>query len=606
MVMQQMRENTKWIMLITVVAFVALMVFEWGMDASGGSAAEVTGGELGKVNGSAITYAEWQQTYNSLYNQRQEELGSVSTAQNRAIEEEAWNQLVADRLINQELRRRGIRVTDEELRQAALYMPPPEFYQHEGFQTDGEFDLEKYHEFLRSPAVDPQLLFDLEQYYRRMIPRTKLFQQINASVVVTDGALWQAYRERNETASARFARLDPSELVPESAVTVSDSEIGSYYNQHQDEFERPARAEIRVVTIDKRPTATDTAAALERARELRREILEEGASFEVVARRESGDQISAERGGELGAVQRGQTVQGFDAAVWEAQTGRLTEPVQTEFGYHLIRVDERTEEEAQVAHILVPIELTIDSEDAMLARVDSLEILAERVSLTAAAEELGLDVRTTQITPVLSTLPNVGNVEEAIEWVFDESAIEGEASPVLENERYFFVVELISREDARVLTEEEAAPTIRAILVREKQREQARDIGRQMVDRIRAGASLEDAAAAAGVPVGDAESFTRLDFVPGLGQANAAIGAAFGLDVGEISGLIATPEAFFVVQTTDRTEADRTAWEAQRDMQRQQIVAMLQNQRIEQYIEGLREEARIDDRRDRVLRTTES
>jgi peptidyl-prolyl cis-trans isomerase D len=600
MVMRQMRENTKWIMLITVAAFVALMVFEWGMDMSGGSAEAMTGGELGKVNGSSIMYAEFQQAYRTMYQQRQDEAGPISTADNRAIEDQAFEQLVMDRLIARELRDRGIRVTDEEIRQAALYQPPPEFYQHEAFQTDGEFDLSKYHQFLRSPAADPQLLVDLEQFYRRMIPRSKLFQQINASVVVTDGELWRQYREQHETATARFIRLDPGQLVPAAEVTVGDRDIATYYNANRDDFQRPARAQVRVVSLDKMPTAADTAASRERAREIRQEILD-GADFAEVARRESEDRGSAGRGGDLGTVRRNQTVPEFEEAAWSAQIGAITEPVQTGFGFHLIRVDRRTEEEADVAHILIPIERTIESEDELLARVDSLEMLSERMALSAAAAEVGLEVRTTELTPVLPNLPGIGPVDAAVEWVFRDRPAAGEASPILENDRTYYLVELVARDDARTLTLEEATPSIRNILIRERQRERTRDLGRQTVDRLQAGASLEEAAAQIGLNVEAAGPFTRLDFVPGIGQANAAIGAAFGLDVGETSGLIDTPDAFFIVQVTDRAEADRGAWQAQVDIQRQQVMGYLQSQRINQYLDGLREEARIIDNRERVL-----
>jgi peptidyl-prolyl cis-trans isomerase D len=599
--MRQLRENTKWIMLITATAFVALMVFEWGMDMSGGSAEAMTGGELGRVNGSPIMYVEFSQAYRTLYQQRQEQTGrAISTAENRQLEDEAWEQLVVDRLIEHELRKRGIRVTDEEIRQAALYLPPPEFYQAEAFQTDGQFDINLYHQFLTSPAADPQLLVDLEHYYRRMIPRSKLFQQINASVVVTDNELWQLYREEHETASARFIRLDPQQLVPEGEVTVADRDIAGYYNENRDQFLRPARAEIRVVSLDKAPTAADTAASLEQAREVRQEILD-GEDFADVARRESADRGSAGRGGDLGTIRRGQTVPPFEEAVWAAGIGQLTEPVRSDFGYHIIRVDRRTQDEADVSHILVPVERTLESEDALLARVDSLETLAERMSLPAAAQELGLTHRTTEITPVLTSLPAIGPVDAAIDWIFEERPAVGEASPVLENDRVFYVVELLSRQDERTLTLEEAAPAIRAILVRQAQRERTRQIGRQLVDRIQGGATLEQAAAQVGLAVGTGESFTRTDFVPGMGQANAAIGVAFGMAPGQTSDLVATADAFFVVQTTARTEADQSAWQEQIQIQRQQVMGMLQSQRINQYLDGLRQEARIVDQRDRIL-----
>ena len=85
--MRQMRENTKWIMLVTALAFVALMVFEWGMDMSGQSAGTV--GEIGRVNGSPIYYETYQATYRNLYDQVQNGQGDlpVTSQQVKEIEE---------------------------------------------------------------------------------------------------------------------------------------------------------------------------------------------------------------------------------------------------------------------------------------------------------------------------------------------------------------------------------------------------------------------------------------------------------------------------------------------------------------------------------------
>ena len=600
--MQQMRENTKWIMLITALAFVALMVFEWGMDMSGQSAASMTGGELGAVNGDPITYQQWNQVYRNLYEQQQQQqAGAMSSTDNDAIEDQAWDQLVMDRLIEQELERRGIGITETEIRQAARYAPPPEFYEYELFQTDGQFDLDKYHQFLSSASADPQLLQDLENYYRRMLPRNKLFQQVAASVVVTDGELWRRYRERNETASMVYALLDPQRLVPDAGVTVTDSEIAAFYNENRDDFERPARAEVRLVAVDMAPTPADSAASLERAREVRTQIVEGGEDFADVALRESDDAATAEQGGDLGTLQRGQTVPAFEEAVWSAPVGQVTEPVLSQFGYHLIRVDSRTEEQADASHILIEVQRTLESEDSMLAVVDSLEEQVERISLTAAAEGLGLRVRTTELTPLIPSIPGVGDISEGVDWVFEQQPLPDAVSPVFENERYFYVMELVEREDARPLTLEEATPHIRAALMNEKKRDRTREMGRQMMDVIRDGATLEEAAEAAGYPVRSAGPFTRLDFVPGVGSANAAIGAAFGLAVGDVSGLVETPDAFYVLRVTDRTEADPEAWREQLPQQRAQLSNALQNQQLNQFLEALREQAEVVDNRDQVL-----
>ena len=167
MLMRQMRQNTKIIMLVTALAFVALMVFQWGMDATGRTAA----GTLGRVGTRSVTVIEWQNTYRTLYDQRSQlQEQPITTQQNREIEDEAWDQVVDQILIDRELSRRGIRVSDDEVRQAARLSPPPEFQLDPAFQNEqGQFDLVLYQRFLDQAGQDPVFLQQLELYYRNLL-----------------------------------------------------------------------------------------------------------------------------------------------------------------------------------------------------------------------------------------------------------------------------------------------------------------------------------------------------------------------------------------------------------------------------------------------------
>ena len=152
---------------------------------------------------------------------------------------------------------------------------------------------------------------------------------------------------------------DPAARYPDSEFTVPESEIEAYYEENQEEFEVPARASVRAAVLPKTPTAADSAAALERARQVREEIVG-GEDFAAVAERESADEGSAAQGGDLGVFQQGQMTPAFDQAVFSAPVGQVTEPVETPFGYHLIEVMERwAQDSARARHVLVPIERTI-------------------------------------------------------------------------------------------------------------------------------------------------------------------------------------------------------------------------------------------------------
>ena len=125
--MRQMREATKPIMLLAAIAFVALMVFEWGMDASGRSGGTL--GEIGSVNGDPVMYESYMAAYRQIYDQvqrSQEEL--ISSQQNTEIEDAAFDEIVNQLLIMQELDRRGITVTGSVISEAYRFrgVEPPD------------------------------------------------------------------------------------------------------------------------------------------------------------------------------------------------------------------------------------------------------------------------------------------------------------------------------------------------------------------------------------------------------------------------------------------------------------------------------------------------
>ncbi|MGQ0813524.1 MAG: SurA N-terminal domain-containing protein [Gemmatimonadota bacterium] len=594
-----MRDNMKWIMVAVAIAFVGLMVFGWGMDITGRTSSATTGGEMGRVNGEVISYQEWLGTYRNLYDQQQRQNPGqpVGAALNRQIENSAWDQLVMQRLVNQELRRRGIEVTESEIRQAARFAPPPEMMDNEVFKTNGQFDINKYHQFLASPSIDPNLLLQLEAYYRDVIPRSKLFYQVTSGAYMTEAQLWRIWRDARETVKVRYIAIDPEVVVADGSVTVRPDEIKDYYDEHQDEFKRPASARVRYVAIDRAPTAPDSAAALQRARAVRAAAI---TNFEEAAK-QSADSLSARTGGELGKMRRGQTVPAFEQAVYALSIGQVSEPVLTQFGYHIIRVDARTDEDYEARHILIPITRSAENEGALLERADSLENLAQHQSLERAAQRLGLNMRNGELNDSTPYLPVIGPADDAAQWIFRDAEV-GETSDVFETPNAYYIVELLSRMDAGITSLSDARAQIEQKLKTKKKLERAKEFGRTVVERIRSGASLDQAAAQYNLRVAEAGPFSRLEFVPGLGRANAVVGTAFGQKPDQISGIAEAEGMLFIVQTLEKQEADRAEFEAQKTATRARMTQALAEQRWNEFLAALKENAKIIDNRDELRR----
>ncbi len=598
MVMAKMRDHTKWIMVLAAIAFVGLMVFDWGMDITGQSAGSF--GELGRVNGSPVLYDSYMAAYRNIYDQvSQSQEQVITSGQNKQIEDQAWDEIVNSILIQQDLKRRGILVTDDEVIQAARFSPPPEWLNSPAFATDGQFDAGKYQQWVAE--ADNVTLMQLEAYYRDIIPRGKLLRQVGSGVYVSNKELWDIYMDINDKATARFVAFDPIIRITDDQISMTDAEVERYYDEHLEDYAVPATAQVISVYLNKEPTQTDTVAVVAIADEIRQRLAD-GEDFADLAATESSDETTAQVGGELGVFAKGRMVPGFDSAVFNTPVGRIADPVPTQYGIHIIEVTDRWgQDSAQARHILLPYERTDESEVSLLAMADSLEELSENMTLTAAANILGVTTDTLDITEALAIVPGAGRIAEGGEWAFDsETAIE-EVSPVYENQGSFYAIELVSVDPAGYLTQEEADNAIRGALGIEKKIQAGVVEAETFASALLGDRSLDDLAREYALEVRETGLFSRIDFVPGLGRQNAAVGTAFGLSSGEVSGVVQAAQNIFIIERVGGEAADSLAFVAQLEFQRAQSIGTVRQQRFQQWLAALRDNARIVDRRDAVL-----
>jgi peptidyl-prolyl cis-trans isomerase D len=166
--MTKLREMTFIFIWILVIAFVGLMVFEWGMDISG---LKGRSNIIGKINGNKITIQEFQQGVQNQYLQEKQTAGADLDENRLAqIRDEVWEQFIKRILFAKEINKRGITVTDGEIFTYITQNPqllPPAISQNENFMTDGKFDMEKYQQALNNPQND---WTPVENYIREVMP----------------------------------------------------------------------------------------------------------------------------------------------------------------------------------------------------------------------------------------------------------------------------------------------------------------------------------------------------------------------------------------------------------------------------------------------------
>ncbi len=600
MMMRTIREKTRYAIVFLAFAFAGWLVFE-GIQSRESTAATGTNPVIAMVNGAQVRYLRWRNLSTTVLNQARTRKGAALTDEEaRQAEAEAWEQMIRQIVIDQEIARIGIGVTDGEISQAFRLSPPPDLIQDPAFRTDGQFDYAKYQAFFADPSVDEQLLRAIEQYYRDAIPRRRFEQQLVAGVAVSDAEAWQEFRAQNETAIVSFVSVDPARVVSDSDIVITTIEARAYYRSHRKDFERPGTATVRLVSVSTVPTASDTVAARNQADSVRAEILADRLDFETAAAEFSADSISAQAGGELGRYTPGQLIAPIGATVESLAIGDISEPVSTAAGFHIVRVSERAADTVTVDHIVFPILLSAQGEDELFGRMDDIEDIALDDGLAAAADSLDLDLREdVTLTDGFDFVPGAGSLGIAVDWALDETTELGELSDFYENGSGFHIVELVSRSEAGEFSFEDVRGQIEATLGAQRRIELAREIAEQRVAELGDG-DIEPFASATGWTLQTTAAFGRRQFVPGLGRDTEAVGAAFASPIGATTGPYAAGETLVVLRVDERTEADAQLFDVMKSQLRAQLEAQIAQRRAFAWIEGLRENALVVDHRYRL------
>ena len=133
-------------------------------------------------------------------------------------------------------------------------------------------------------------------------------------------------------------------------------------------------------------------------------------------------------------------------------------------------------------------------------------------------------------------MPGAGRLGAGVDWAFDPATESDGLSQFLQNASGYHILELLSRTEEGTYAVDEVEPQIRRTLLNDGKRRLARERLAKEAERLAAGASLDEVAVSLGRPVEETDSFSRGTFVDGLGQFSEAVGAAFGLPLGQPAG----------------------------------------------------------------------
>lgn len=287
----------------------------------------------------------------------------------------------------------------------------------------------------------------------------------------------------------------------------------------------------------------------------------------------------------------------FDAAAFSLPLNTISQPVLSEFGYHLIEITRRKGDTAAGRHILIPIEVTGAHRDLIDAQADSLEELGasrlDPAALDTVARALQLPIgpatpvqKGTQLQLGRSVIPDAGA------WAFQAKV--GEISPIIETAIGYYLFRLDSITPPGVPPLQSIHDAVAVAAVEAKKPALGLALAQGLRKRVVEGSTMAQAAAALNLPYRELGPFTRIQTpVPNP----ELTGAIFGLPVGELSEVLDTDDGIYLVRVLERTPADSAAFLKGLDTYRTDAIRRARQDRARYYLEALQARAKVVDRR---------
>jgi peptidyl-prolyl cis-trans isomerase D len=635
--LDQMRRHKgwlKWSLGLVVLAFVIFYIPDFLQRTTTGVA--TAGDTIATVEGRDVTAGDFRRVYEAQLQAYRNAYGANVSEQllkQLGVEQQTLQQLVDQQAALAEAQRLGIRTTDEEVRQRIFAIP--------AFQENGVFiGDQRYQQMLRSMRP-PMTAPAFEQELRNEIVLDKFRAILTDWVSVTDKEVEDQYRQRNNKIKLAVVTF-PAETF-RSAATATDEEVASYFTAHQSDFRIPEKRKVRYLLIDidvlrakvvvpeaniqrayndnssqystpeqvrashilLRTEGKDEAAVKARAEDLAKQ-LRAGADFADLAKKNSEDTGSAANGGDLDYFGRGRMVPEFDQAAFSLQPGQISDPIKTQFGYHIIKVvDKKAATVKTLPEVRQQLQDQLAYETAQTQASTLADTIAKEVSqpadLDRAAKAHGLTVQESEPFARDEPIPGVGPSPEGAQRAFEMS--EGQVSGPLNTARGIIFETVTAIQPSAAPKLDDVKDRVRDVVLKEKARDLSRQKAAQVAAKVKGASDFASAAKAAGVEAKTTELITRDAPVPDLGVAPAVMDAAFALPVGAVSDPITTDTGTALVKVVDKQEVTPTEWAANRDRFRGELLDDRRSRFFSAYMVKAKGRMKIEVFRDALQRT---
>lgn len=595
--MKQMRENTKIILWIVVVAFLITIFAVWGLDLQSTSTTRQQT-TVGRVNGVTVTPQMYQTIYSQMANQFRSQAGDLTAAQQEMIRDQAWENIVSNILTGEQIKKLGITVTDEEVLNFLRNSPPAEVQQY--FQDkNGNFDYAAYQAALNNPDADWTAV---EELARQRIPVVKLNHYLMSQVHVSAAEVRRAFAEENTKLLARYVEF-PLDAESLGDWQPGEADIKAYYDAHTDQYKDVDKATIEFVRIPITPSQLDRDDLVKFAQDIRDDAVKSN-DFESEVKNFSQAQ-TANVGGETGLLGREQRDPAVMAAADALKPGEISQPVVTADGIYVVQLIEKkqdkTETKYNLRELYVKLDASAATRDSLAARARNVqESAAASGDLAAAAKQEGLEMGTSSPFAQGFPVPGLGYYPAVSRFAFASDP--GAISAIISDERNYVVCRVKERIPAAVRPLTEVSEGIKLTLIHDRKLAMAMNKADGFHRSASAeGSTLESAAVKYNYAVAKTDSFTVAAPPAGM-PANAPFArAALAIEPNTVSKPVESGNSVYVLTVVGRRDPDQAAFAARAGALRDNVYRQKVQEYVTYWYGNIKDSSKIEDLRDATL-----
>ncbi|QFY42852.1 peptidylprolyl isomerase [Candidatus Methylospira mobilis] len=533
--LQAIRDKAQGVFAWAMLILVGIPFTLWGIENyfEGGKETPVA-----QVSGHEI----FERDVNRAYEGMLSSIAGLGQYDETQIRQEALNKLIADTLVAKFTSDNLMVVGDEDIRAFVQGLPY--------FQTDAQFDKEKYKQVLRAQGSTPA---QFAEQIRNALIQEQVQRGITETAFTTHRQLEEFYRLRNQSRSIEYLTI----ALQRNIENVGSDEITAFYHEHEAEFVTPEKVAIQYLSVSLDDVASasqvseddlkglyeeqknhvannerrrvshiliaaDAAVnpeedrkAKDKAGEIYQRIIK-GEDFSRLASTSSDDKVSSAKGGDLGIMSRDAMDRSFSDAAFKLAKGQVSAPVRTAFGYHLIRVTEIDRDELRSFQEMRPELLKTAQRSAAENRFYEIgQTLTEQAfehpdSLEAAAAALNLKIQET--APFTHNEAGNGITSEAAvrDAAFSDDVLNGKNSEAIElGAERVAVLRVKTHIPSATLDLATVSPDIIKRLSEQKKREQTRKKSNELFEQAKQGASLSALAKSGGYILQQSQNLLR-------------------------------------------------------------------------------------------------